>query len=108
MTPLDKHSQDDICTVEVAGSLKALAHPVRLKMLKELQLSEMPCCGDICDCFPYSQSTVSQHLSVLVDSGLVECRQDGNKTRYSLNHAAYASLIDRLNQLVPISEKADH
>ena len=89
---------------EIAAGLKALAHPVRLRMIQELQSANKPCCGDICECFEYSQSTISQHLSVLVEAGLVECGQDGNKSRYSLNHSAYAHLLESLTNLVPASE----
>ena len=83
----------------LALCLKALGHPVRLKLIEQLQYKDMPCCGDICDCFSFSQSTISQHLSVLMDAGLVECKKIGNKSHYTLKHAAYREVLEQLQCL---------
>jgi DNA-binding transcriptional ArsR family regulator len=71
---------------KMADALKALGHPVRLRMVQELKSLESCCCADMCECFPQSQSTISQHLSVLKDAGIVSFEKHGNKSCFSLNH----------------------
>jgi len=90
---------------KTAAMLKALGHPVRLQIIRQLRNLENSCCGDMCDCFPYSQSTISQHLSVLVDVDLVCCKRDGNKSRFSLNPDTFAKLFGNLASLIPDIEK---
>jgi ArsR family transcriptional regulator len=77
---------------ELARSLKAVAHPVRLEILRQLAERERCCCGDFCAWLPLAQSTVSQHLDVLRQAGLVDFSADGNRSRYSLNREAWARL----------------
>ncbi|RTY39105.1 ArsR family transcriptional regulator [Chlorobium phaeovibrioides] len=64
---------------------KALGHPVRVRILK-LLLSES-CCftGQLTDFIPMAQSTVSQHLKVLLDSGLIQGEINPPKVRYCIN-----------------------
>ena len=74
----------------MAEQLKALGHPVRLGLILQLLKKQNCCCGQLCDCFDQSQSTISQHLSVLKDAGLVESEKQGNRMKYSLvPHALY-------------------
>jgi ArsR family transcriptional regulator len=56
---------------ELAELAKALGHPVRVQILRIL-LSRTTCvCGEIVDELPLAQSTVSQHLKVLKEAGLI-------------------------------------
>lgn len=83
-----------LCSVETRDDLaplfKALAHPVRLAILRTLAAEERTCCGRIVDRLPLAQSTVSQHLQVLKDAGLVRCDVVGRTCRYSIDRAALA------------------
>jgi len=75
-----------------AARFKALGHPVRLGIA--LRLAEQPetCACDFAELFDVSQPTVSQHLKVLRDAGLVTTRRRGNQICYSLDSSAVARL----------------
>ena len=60
-----------------------MAHPVRLAVLEELS-RDTRCVGDICELLSAPQPNVSQHLAVLRDAGLVNCRKKGTTRCYSL------------------------
>lgn len=75
-----------------AIALKALGHPARLSILRMLAERDRCCAGDFCQCMPLAQSTVSQHLEMLRRAGLVEWRQHGTRSLFTLNRARLASL----------------
>ncbi len=60
---------------------KALAHPTRLLLLDALQKSEM-CVCDLTDLVGADQSTVSKHLAILKNVGLIACRKEGPMSFY--------------------------
>ena len=60
---------------------KAMAHPSRLLMLDLLQREEM-CVSDLTEQVGADQSTVSKHLAVLRDVGLIDARKDGALSYY--------------------------
>ena len=62
---------------------KALSHPNRLLMLDALAEREM-CVSDLTELVGADQSTVSKHLAVLKQAGIVDDRKDGTMTFYSL------------------------
>jgi len=77
----------DICA---ADRLKALGHPVRLAIVQALA-GRTPCsCGDFCDVLPLAQSTISQHLRILKDAGLIGWRREGTRSCYWLDIQARA------------------
>src|SRR5512141_686641 len=67
---------------ELALLAKALGHPARVQILRLLVRRETCICGDIVDELPLAQSTVSQHLKVLKDAGLVRGDIDGPRVCY--------------------------
>lgn len=72
--------------------LKALAHPVRLRMVEGLLKKE--CHVDkIVKALNLPQSTVSQHLGILKSRGIVQVRKEGVKTCYQVNHHKIAPLL---------------
>jgi len=68
---------------ERAAIMKALAHPSRLMMVDELSRGER-CVCELTDMVGADMSTVSKHLSVLKDAGIVDCRKDGVQVFYRL------------------------
>jgi ArsR family transcriptional regulator len=80
---------------------KALGHPVRLGIA--LRLAEEPetCACDFADVFGISQPTVSQHLKVLRDAGVVVTLRRGNQICYSLDPRAVRELADVVAALKP-------
>ena len=80
---------------------KALGHPVRLGIA--LRLAEEPetCACDFAAVFAVSQPTISQHLKVLRDAGLVMTRRRGTQICYSLDPAAVRELAAVVAALKP-------
>ena len=68
-----------------AAICKALSHPVRVQIVNYLKSIEKCFCGDIVDLLPLAQSTVSQHLKILKEAGLIVGEVDGPKTCYCLD-----------------------
>lgn len=69
----------------IAKYAKALSHPARIAIL-ELLITKQTCiCGDIVEELPLSQSTVSQHLKELKESGIIKGSIDGAKVCYCID-----------------------
>jgi ArsR family transcriptional regulator len=67
---------------ELAVLAKALGHPARVQIMRLLVRREACICGDIVDELPLAQSTVSQHLKVLKEAGLIRGEIDGPRVCY--------------------------
>lgn len=73
-------------TAETLAKLAwAIAHPARVQIVRLLIGREACVCGEIVDCLPLAQSTVSQHLKILKESGLIQGEVDGPKVCYCIN-----------------------
>ena len=81
---------------EMAVLTKAVGHPARVAILRLLVRREACVCGDIVDELPLAQSTVSQHLKVLKDAGLIRGDIDGPRVCYCVEPRA----LRRLKALV--------
>ncbi|MCC7139986.1 MAG: helix-turn-helix transcriptional regulator [Planctomycetes bacterium] len=81
---------------ELAALAKAVAHPARLRILRLLARRDTCVCGEIVADLPLAQSTVSQHLKVLKEAGLVRGTIDGPRVCYCLEPKA----LRRLKSLV--------
>ena len=81
---------------EVALLAKALGHPARVQILRLLLARDACYCGELVDELPLAQATVSQHLKVLTDSGLIAVKNEGTRTCYC---AARERLVE-LHELV--------
>ena len=81
--------------------MKALGHPVRLGIAIRLAETPETCACDFADVFGVSQPTVSEHLRVLRDAGLVTTRRRGTQICYSLDADAMAELRGLLARLQP-------
>jgi ArsR family transcriptional regulator len=68
--------------LELALLAKAVGHPARVQILRLLVRRETCICGDIVDELPLAQSTVSQHLKVLKEAGLIRGEIDGPRVGY--------------------------
>ena len=100
--------------------LKALGHPVRVAIIRILKekcrcphgCSPCECgehcegehcqcgctCGSLVDRFPFSQSTVSQHIKELKSAGLI--RQNNRKGDYTINHPNFSEALHLLKNLL--------
>lgn len=83
----------------LAAKLRALAHPARLRILASLAAADACHCGDIVRDLPLAQSTVSEHLRILREAGLVRGEVAGRRPCYCLDRVAVRQLaldFDRL------------
>src|SRR5919201_6912678 len=81
---------------ELSSLAKAVGHPARVQILRLLVRRDSCICGDIVDELPLAQSTVSQHLKVLKDAGLIRGEIDGPRTCYCIE----PHVLRRLKALV--------
>jgi ArsR family transcriptional regulator len=81
---------------EVAMLAKALGHIARVQILRLLVRREACVCGDIVDELPLAQSTVSQHLKILKEAGLIRGEVDGPRVCYCIE----PRVLRRLKALV--------
>ncbi len=77
--------------------LKAMAHPVRLKMIKMLMDDEC-CVTDVTNALKVSQSTSSQHLGILKNTGIVYPKKYGTKTCYMVTNKIARKIINILEK----------
>jgi ArsR family transcriptional regulator len=84
---LDEHVRADF-----ADRLRALADPTRIGIVNSLARSPELCVCNLTDAFGLSQPTVSHHLKILREAGLVEAERRGTWAYYRLNRAAVAEL----------------
>ncbi len=82
----------------LAAALKALSHPVRLQMMDILSRGERQVC--VCDIeqyFELTQPTISHHLKVLRESGLIEAEQKGLWVYYYVRPTILAEIKELLS-----------
>lgn len=64
---------------------KALGNPIRIKIFQYLKDTDKCVCGEIVNILPIAQATVSQHLRVLKEAGLIKGEISGSSTCYCIN-----------------------
>ena len=82
--------------LDLATLAKALGHPARVQIVRFLLSRDSCMCGDIVDHLPLAQSTVSQHLKMLKESGLIRGTIDGPRVCYCVE----PKVLERFKQLV--------
>ncbi len=70
---------------ELSAVAKALSHPARIAIIQLLSEKQEIKTGDISEFLPISRTTVSQHLKVLKESGIIKGSIDGLKIHYCLD-----------------------
>lgn len=70
---------------ELSLLAKAVGHPVRVQILRLLSRKESCICGEIVEEISLAQSTISQHLKILKEAGLITGEIDGPRTCYCLD-----------------------
>ena len=89
----DLEGNDDESLAKLAW---AIAHPARVRLLRLLIDKSACVCGELVELMPLSQSTVSQHLKILKQAGVVQGEIDGPKVCYCVNPEG----LTRLKNLV--------
>ena len=79
-------------------SLKAMSHPLRLKILCTLGDQEISV-QDIVERVGTSQSNISQHLAILRDKGILASRKDANRVYYRVGAGRTLQLISMMREV---------
>lgn len=74
--------------LRLAQMFKALGNPTRLQIMRQLEGCDRCICNDIVTALPLAQSTVSQHLKVLKEAGLIRGEIEGPATCYCIDYPA--------------------
>jgi ArsR family transcriptional regulator len=94
------HVSLEACKKRVADLSKGLAHPARVEIIRMLEITppERCVCGDIVDALPLAQSSVSQHLKVLKETGWIEAESDGPYVHYWIAEGMIEYYLDLLKR----------
>ncbi len=92
---LPTHDED---IERAARSMKAMSHPLRLKILCIVGEREYSV-QDIVERVGTSQSNISQHLAILKDKGILSSRKDANKVYYHVSDARTLRLISMMREI---------
>ncbi len=87
----------DADKLEIAASmLKAIAHPMRIAILKHLDGGKRLTVTEIHELLGIEQSTTSHHLGILRDKGVLCSKRDGKNTYYYLKYEILSQIVDCL------------
>jgi ArsR family transcriptional regulator, arsenate/arsenite/antimonite-responsive transcriptional repressor len=81
---------DDSALLTSAAAMRALGHPIRLGIMRRLAAEPETCACDFTEVFRVAQPTISQHLKVLREAGLVRTRRRGTQICYSVDQFGLA------------------
>ncbi len=85
--------------IQISDWAKALSHPARVAIMKELSKHNSCVCGSIVDVLPLAQSTVSQHLKELKEAGLITGTIDGAKSCYCIDYKTLKNVKETFDKL---------
>jgi len=88
----------DADSLEIAASmLKAMAHPMRIAILKYLEGGKKLTVTEIHELLGIEQSTTSHHLGILKDKGVLCSKREGKNTFYCMKYDIMSQIIDCLH-----------
>ncbi|MCL2600881.1 MAG: metalloregulator ArsR/SmtB family transcription factor [Treponema sp.] len=97
---------ESLASAENAGIFKACCDETRLRVLELLRGGE--CCAcELLDDVGVGQSTLSHHMKILVESGIVSARKDGKWTHYSIDRNGSAAAVRLLKKITTVSGVRD-
>jgi DNA-binding transcriptional ArsR family regulator len=103
-------SPDQACYDEViadfAQKLKAVGHPIRLKLLCLIAEEDDPCVTDLWRCLQQPQPVISQHLAILKENGIVSAEVQKTKRVYTIVDPFIKEIVARVRAAEAQSQKA--
>jgi len=88
----DSEIPDEQAEEALAALAKAISHPARVRIVRMLAKQKACVCGEIVGEFPLAQSTVSEHLRLLKEAGLINSRVEDGRAKYCVNRASLQKL----------------
>jgi DNA-binding transcriptional ArsR family regulator len=85
---------------KAANMLKAVAHPVRIAILNQLENGKKLTVTQIHEILNIEQSTTSHHLGILKDKGVLGSKREGKNSYYFLKHDDLTSILNCLNKCI--------
>ena len=98
-----QEKQDMVCPKDTARIFKALCDENRVRILLSLRSGEK-CACKLLEELPVSQPTLSHHMKILCDSGLVIGRKEGKWTHYSISPEGREQALVCLQAVTALSE----
>jgi DNA-binding transcriptional ArsR family regulator len=86
-------AEREVTDREIIRALKALADPTRFRMMREIAEAGELSCGAVAERFDVSQPTISHHLKILLDAGLLVQRTEGKHRYTSVDGALVGSVL---------------
>ncbi|HEM49209.1 MAG TPA: transcriptional regulator [Caldithrix sp.] len=83
---------------KAAAMLKAIAHPMRISILKHLDDEKQLTVTEIHELLGIEQSTTSHHLGILKDKGVLVSKRDGKNTLYSIRNKDLNTIIECISK----------
>jgi ArsR family transcriptional regulator, arsenate/arsenite/antimonite-responsive transcriptional repressor len=98
-TPMVDEALTEAAAADLAKGFKALGDPVRLRLLSLIaaRAGEKVCVCDLTDAFNVTGPTISHHLRVLREAGLIDCERRGTWVYYWIIPGALAPLSQLLD-----------
>jgi DNA-binding transcriptional ArsR family regulator len=84
---------------QLAVYAKALAHPARIAIIQQIVMNKTCIVGSLTDVLPLSQSTISQHLKELKNSGIIKGEIEGPSVCYCIDAANWTKARSMLDEL---------
>lgn len=81
---------------EYAKKLKAVGHPIRIRLLCLIAREEDPCVSDLWKCLKQPQPVISQHLAILKQAGVVTAEVHKTRRVYSIADVFIRDMINRI------------
>jgi ArsR family transcriptional regulator, arsenate/arsenite/antimonite-responsive transcriptional repressor len=91
----DQSCQDEVI-IEFAQKLKAVGHPIRLKLLCLIDEEEDPCVTDLWRCLEQPQPVISQHLAILKENGIVSAEVQKTRRVYTIIDPFIKEIVARV------------
>ena len=84
-------------------TLRALGDPTRREILRALRTGDLTA-GEIASRFPITGASVSHHLSVLKEAGLVQAQREGRTIVYSLDSTVFQEFLSQMMTFLDVGE----
>jgi DNA-binding transcriptional ArsR family regulator len=81
--------------------LKALGDPIRWSIIEQMSAVDELACSKLEDTLPISKPTISYHMKILTQAGLVQPRKEGRNFHYTLRRDVLRELVDEMWMLAP-------
>jgi DNA-binding transcriptional ArsR family regulator len=89
-------SCQDGVVADYAQKLKAVGHPIRLKLLCLIAEEDDPCVTDLWRCLGQPQPVISQHLAILKENGIVSAEVQKTRRVYTIIDPFIRGLVDEV------------